>query len=104
MAFSGNIGGRKGILDGGPEPHENAVESVVFEDSEAQKENSAGRIRTYTESIETRAKTNILSCAQPKAQPNSVPDPDLHLLMTLWPSLPSAIKVALLAIARSVGT
>ena len=54
MAFSGNIGGRKGILDGGPEPHENAVESVVFEDSEAQKENSAGRIRTYNQSVNSR--------------------------------------------------
>ncbi len=54
VAFSGTIAGRKDASLRGAQPHGNPLESSVFEDSPTQKENSAGRIRTYNQSVNSR--------------------------------------------------
>ena len=100
-ASGGTIDGRNANGDKAISDSKNGLKSHVSKRKRTSRKNSAGRIRTYAESVKTPDNIAPSSSAQPNAQPSFARDSDLSLLLQYWNSLPEPIKLVVMALVRS---
>ena len=90
-----------GPLQGAPKQPGQIIERPGVTGKSIELKNSAGRIRTYAESVETPDNSAPASLAQPNAQPSFARDADLSFLLQHWDSLSEPIKLAVMALVRT---